>query len=87
MSGQLPNNTVNSGMLIIINSFIANVNCIQRHLKEQRVFLNEKHLIQQLILLGIHKDIFACLFNIHNTISLSCHEQVCLSGQSMFTCS
>ena len=30
--------------------------------------------------LTIHKDIFACLFSIHNTISLSCHEQVCLSG-------
>ena len=29
---------------------------------------------------NIHKDIFACLFSIHNTISLSCHEQVCLSG-------
>ena len=29
----------------------------------------------------IHKDIFVCLFSIHNTISLSCHEQVCLSGQ------
>ena len=29
----------------------------------------------------IHKDIFfVCLFSIHNTISLSCHEQVCLSG-------
>ena len=28
----------------------------------------------------LHKDIFACLFSIHNTISLSCHEQVCLSG-------
>ena len=28
----------------------------------------------------VHKDIFACLFSIHNTISLSCHEQVCLSG-------
>ena len=27
---------------------------------------------------GIHKDIFACLFSIHNIISLSCHEQVCL---------
>ena len=25
-----------------------------------------------------HKDIFACLFSIHNIISLSCHEQVCL---------
>ena len=30
----------------------------------------------------IHKDIFACLFSIHNIISLSCHEQVCLSGHS-----
>ena len=28
----------------------------------------------------IRKDIFACLFSIHDTISLSCHEQVCLSG-------
>ena len=27
----------------------------------------------------IRKDIFACLFSIHNTISLSCHELVCLS--------
>ena len=25
---------------------------------------------------SIHKDIFVCLFSIHNTISLSCHEQV-----------
>ena len=32
------------------------------------------------VLFSIHKDIFACLFSIHNTISLSCHEQVCLSG-------
>ena len=32
----------------------------------------------------IHKDIFACLFSIHNTISLSCHEQVCLSGLRLF---
>ena len=28
----------------------------------------------------IHKDSFACLFSIHNIISLSCHEQVSLSG-------
>ena len=26
----------------------------------------------------IRKNIFACLFSIHNTISLSRHEQVCL---------
>ena len=25
---------------------------------------------------NVHKDIFACLFSIHNIISLSCHEQV-----------
>ena len=30
------------------------------------------------MLLDIHKDIFACLFSIHNIISLSCHEQVSL---------
>ena len=28
---------------------------------------------------NIHKDIFACLFSIHNIISLSCHEQVSLA--------
>ena len=28
----------------------------------------------------IHKNIFACLFSIHNTISLLCLEQVRLSG-------
>ena len=25
---------------------------------------------------GIHKNIYACLFSVHNTISLSGHEQV-----------
>ena len=30
--------------------------------------------------ISILKDIFACLFSIHNIISLSCHEQVCLNG-------
>ena len=32
----------------------------------------------------ILKDIFAYLFSIHNIISLSCHEQVCLSGLFFF---
>ena len=32
------------------------------------------------IVLHLCKNIFACLFSIHNTISLSHHEQVCLSG-------
>ena len=26
----------------------------------------------------IRKNISACLFSVHNAISLSCHEQVCL---------
>ena len=26
------------------------------------------------------KNIFTCLFSIHNTVSLSRHEQVCLSA-------
>ena len=34
--------------------------------------------IKQPIKKGIRKNVFACLFSIHNTISLSCHEQVCL---------
>ena len=29
---------------------------------------------------AIRENIFACLFSIHNMISLSCHEQVCLRG-------
>ena len=29
-------------------------------------------------LYSIRKNIFACLFSVHNTISLSRHEQVCL---------
>ena len=28
----------------------------------------------------VRKNIFACLFSVHNTISLSCHEQVCLTN-------
>ena len=31
----------------------------------------------------ILKDIFACLFSIHDIISLSCHEQVSLSGLNL----
>ena len=31
----------------------------------------------------ILKNIFACLFSVHNTISLSRHEQVCLLGAMM----
>ena len=26
----------------------------------------------------MHKNYFACLFSVHNTRSLSCHEQLCL---------
>ena len=32
------------------------------------------------LIIDIRKNIFACLFSIHNTISLSRYEQVCLSG-------
>ena len=37
----------------------------------------------EVIMLFIHKDIFACLFSIHNIISLSCHEQVSLLVHDM----
>ena len=33
------------------------------------------------------KNIFACLFSVHNTISLSRHEQVCLMSLIKHTCS
>ena len=32
-----------------------------------------------------NENIFACLFSIHNTISLSRHEQVCLIGQKVIS--
>ena len=31
----------------------------------------------------VRKNIFACLFSVHNTISLSRHEQVCLMRQAV----
>ena len=51
--------------------------CINSLMREVYKYLNGHSLD---IMSEIHKDIFACLFSIHNTISLSCHEQVCLSG-------
>ena len=43
--------------------------------KEIRKFIGNKN-----ITTNIRKNNFACLFSIHNTIRLSCHEQECLSG-------
>ena len=37
-----------------------------------------EHLKMSLLNFNIRKNIFACLFSVHNTISLSRHEQVCL---------
>ena len=37
-----------------------------------------KHDFSQKGSIYIRKNIFACLFSVHNTISLSRHEQVCL---------
>ena len=34
--------------------------------------------LQETALNDIRKNIFACLFSVHNTISFSRHEQVCL---------
>ena len=33
---------------------------------------------------SVRKNIFACLFSVHNIISLSCHERVCVMRLSMF---
>ena len=41
--------------------------------------------LRNLTIEGRRKNVFACLYSIHNTISLSCHEQVCLSGQKFGT--
>ena len=41
---------------------------------------DELYTMVDLYLNNRHKYIFACLFSIHNIISLSCHKQVCLSG-------
>ena len=42
--------------------------------KEQNKILDAK--IESNV--NIRKNIFACLFSVHNTMSLSRHEQVCL---------
>ena len=54
-----------------------NINQMNQWLYQGREFYYN---IVQNWLDAIVKDIFACLFSIHNIISLSCHEQVCLSG-------
>ena len=52
-------------------------------LKSQQRFISNKHdvyteNINKIALSNnIRKNIFACLFSVHNTISLSRHEQVC----------
>ena len=49
-----------------------------------QLLINEKEKVGTEILknpkgiIDIRKNISACLFSVHNTISLSCHEQVCL---------
>ena len=32
----------------------------------------------------VRKNIFACLFSIHNTIRLSCHESDCSNDQAVY---
>ena len=58
-----------------------------KNLRFMRLYLNEiikrlkeVYTYRPIPTLHIRKIIFACLFTIHNTISLSRHEQVCLSG-------
>ena len=53
---------------------------MKNHDTKNFVELLKTFIVLLLSIAYIHKDIFACLFSIHNTISLSCHEQVCLSG-------
>ena len=43
-----------------------------RILEKKIIYAPSKHCIEVNIHLDIHKDIFACLFSVHNTISLSC---------------
>ena len=57
-----------------IISLLSNIEKIFEKLMYKRLytFLNNNNFIY------IRKNIFACLFSVHNTISLSRHEQVCL---------
>ena len=45
-------------------------------------YMETKHLLILIVspkqLRSLRTNIFACLLSIHNIISLSCHEQVCL---------
>ena len=49
------------------------ISCLMTDVKFEVCFLTYQRNL-------ISKNIFACLFSIHNTKSLSRHEQVCLSG-------
>ena len=46
--------------------------------EENKPHKKQKLVISAEINFNIRKNIFACLFSVHNTISLSRHEQVCL---------
>ena len=35
---------------------------------------------------ALHKNHFACLFSVHNKVSLPCHKQVCLLGLMQVSC-
>ena len=48
------------------------------HFPEKQIYRYK--FVKNVKLTGLRKNILACLFSIHNTISLSHHEQVCLSG-------
>ena len=47
-------------------------------LKQQINFIGRLEENNATMFFIIRKNIFACLFSVHNTISLSRHEQVCL---------
>ena len=47
------------------------------HFPEKQIY--HYKFVKNVKLIGLRKNILACLFSIHNTISLSHNEQVCLS--------
>ena len=47
---------------------------------------NSNRNFDKLLLTGMRKNIFACLFSVHNTMSLSRHEQVCLMTRHEQVC-
>ena len=47
--------------------------------------MRRKNILNSRTIKSVHKNIFGCLFSVHNKISLSGHEEVCLMRLRFWT--